>query len=48
MNYKTPFGQGFFGIFFRAIHLVWIQKLKQPMITIKVMAENGAYCGFQR
>ena len=33
--------------FFHAIHLVWIQKLKQPMIFIKVMTENRAYCGFQ-
>ena len=27
------------GCFFCTIHLVWIEKLKQPMITIKVMTE---------
>ena len=32
---------------FRAIHPVWIQKLKQPVIYIKVMTENWACCGFQ-
>ena len=29
------------------MHLVWIQKLKQPIITIKVMTENRVGCGFQ-
>ena len=32
--------------YFRANHLVWIQKLKLPMITIKVITENQAYWGF--
>ena len=45
---KKPCGQGFFGVYFCVICLVWIQKLKQPMISIKVMAKNLAYCGFQR
>ena len=27
--------------FFCAIHLAWIQKLKQPMITLKVMTKIG-------
>ena len=40
---KIPCKQRFFGIFFRAIHLAWMQKLKQAMITIKVMTENRAY-----
>ena len=35
-------------IYFCAFHLVWIQKLKQPVITMKVMTENQPYCGFQR
>ena len=35
------------GIYFCTIHLVWIHKLKQPIINIKVMTENRAYCGFQ-
>ena len=33
--------------FFCAFHLVCIQKLKQPMIIIKVWTKNQAYCGFQ-
>ena len=31
---------------FCANHLVWIQKVKLPMITIKVITENQAYWGF--
>ena len=42
-----PCGQLFFGIFFCTIHLVWIKKLKQLMITIKVMTENRTYYRFQ-
>ena len=37
---KKPRRQCFFRTFFYNIYLVWIQKLKQPMITIKVMTEN--------
>ena len=44
---KKPCGQRFFHTFFRAIHLVWIQKLKQFLITIKVVTENQTYYGFQ-
>ena len=32
---------------FCAIHLVWIQKLNQAMVTTKVTIENQTYCGFQ-
>ena len=46
-KYEKPCGQGFFASFFCVIYLVWIQKLKQPMITVKVMTENWSYCGFQ-
>ena len=38
---STTFLWDFFS-FFRAIHLAWMQKLKQSMITIKVMTENRA------
>ena len=44
---KKPCGQCFFRTFLRAIYLVWIQKLKQPMITIKVLTENRTYYDFQ-
>ena len=44
---KKPRRQCFFRTFFYNIYLVWIQKLKQPMITIKVMTENWTYYGFQ-
>ena len=44
---KKPCGQGFFGVYFCVICLVRIQKLKQPMISIKIMAKNLSYCGFQ-
>ena len=30
------------------IHLVWKQKLKQPMIDITVTTKNRTCCGFQR
>ena len=32
---------------FCVIYVLWIQKLKKPMITIKDMTENWPYCGFQ-
>ena len=32
---------------FNSIYPVFIQKLKQPLITVKVITENRAYWGFQ-
>ena len=45
---KKPCGQCFLWDFFHVVHLVWVQKLKQHVITIKVMTESQTYCGFQR
>ena len=46
-NIKSLTDQVSLWFFFCAIHIVWIQEMKEPMTTIKVMTENWAYCGFQ-